>query len=207
MSDKGLQYVSALLDNDVEDSQALAQLLADEAAQQQWQRYSLIGSVMRGESQPSQTLDISAQVSQAIAAGVGADDQPLPGQDDGEALQPDLRARSGALRRAAMRWMQPAAKLAVAASVAAVAVVSVQQLQTPEAGTAEEAMQPAWVTNPIGGRAPVSWNTVTTNQATDANQQRRQVQSFILDHQQQLQLRQQQAADEQEQQQQQPPQR
>jgi len=203
MVDKVNQAISAWLDNEAQtdDQDGLQHLLKSSEAQTTWQRYALIGSIMRNETTSSaqiktanMTLDISAQVRAAVAA------EAMPNDN---VVQVGFAA-GGAKSKAASRWLRPAASVAVAASVALVAVLSVQQFQQPITSGLESS-EPVLITNPLGGRNPVSFNASSYstnaegNQApaanemngVDANAQRRHLQSYMIDHQQQLQLRQQ----------------
>lgn len=176
MTDRSYEQVSALLDNASEDlreqEQQLDTLLSDTEAQHVWGRYALIGRVMKGDAEAHQPIDISA----AVAARISAEAQP------GKVVQ----GRFG--KQSVKRWLAPAGSVAIAASVALVAVLSVQQTNPV---VPEETVQPAFATAPIGGRNPVSYNTVLqSNEPTQAElaQHSRLLQSYMLDHQQQLQL-------------------
>ncbi|MFC0444713.1 sigma-E factor negative regulatory protein [Pseudidiomarina halophila] len=176
MTDRSYEQVSALLDNAIDDTreqeQQLDTLLSDSEAQEAWGRYALIGRVMKGDATTEQPLDISA----AVAARVSNEAQP------GKVVQ----GRFG--KQSIQRWLRPTGSIAIAASVALVAVLSVQQTAPV---VPEETVQPAFATAPIGGRNPVSYNTVLqSNEPTQAElaQQSRLLQSYMLDHQQQLQL-------------------
>ncbi|CAB0149841.1 Anti-sigma-E factor RseA [Pseudidiomarina piscicola] len=176
MTDRSYEQLSALLDNASENSreqeQQLDTLLSDSEAQQVWSRYALIGRVMKGDTADQQPLDISA----AVAARIESEAPPTQ----------VVQGRFGKQR--IQRWLRPAGSVAIAASVALIAVVSVQQ-NTPV--VPEETVQPAFATAPLGGRNPVSYNTVLqSNEPTQAElaQQTRLLQSYMLDHQQQLQL-------------------
>ncbi|CAI8165198.1 MAG: Anti-sigma-E factor RseA [Pseudidiomarina mangrovi] len=184
MSDHRLESTSALLDNDVADAQQLQQqldvLLTDPQAQQSWQRYALIGHIMRGDAQSSHRIDISLAIQAQLA------NEAAPTQSN------VVRGQFGqTLAKASERWWKPLGGIAIAASVALVAVLSVQQPLAPDAGVAEASSSPAFVTNPFGDRNPVSFNTVVMdNNPSEAEvaQQRALLQSYMLDHQQQLQL-------------------
>ncbi len=184
MSDHRLENTSALLDNDVADAQQLQQqldvLLTDTQAQQSWQRYALIGHIMRGDAQPSHRIDISVAIQAQLANEAAVANSNV------------VRGQFGqALAKASERWWKPLGGIAIAASVALVAVLSVQQPLAPDAGVAEASSSPAFVTNPFGDRNPVSFNTVVMdNNPSEAEvaQQRALLQSYMLDHQQQLQL-------------------
>lgn len=176
------------------DADSLTEVLAADQ-RDLWQRYALVGSVLRGDAEVGQPVDISAQVAARVAA-----EAPEDMATESSVVDVSIAA-GGARTKAAMRWLKPAASAAVAASVAIVAVLSVQQWNQPVGGqNSGQSMEPALITNPLGGRNPVSYNAVgtpaankaTTATASDAQQQqRRQLQSYLIDHQQQLQLRQQ----------------
>lgn len=190
MSDCLKQNVSALLDSHFEDTDAdagqpynadLSALLDDEQARAVWQRYALAGQIMRREVSSAQPLDISAQVAAQIAQ------EP---KVSAQVVTPSVQS-GGALTRAATRWLKPAGSIAIAASVAVVAVLSVQQPGIEVMPTTPAATSPTLVTNPFGGRNPVSYNTVMEAPAptqAEIAQQRQLLQSYLLDHQRQLQL-------------------
>ncbi|SDB06260.1 sigma-E factor negative regulatory protein RseA [Pseudidiomarina indica] len=190
MSDCLKQNASALLDSHFEDTDAdagqpfnadLSALLDDEQARAVWQRYALVGQIMRREVSAAQSLDISAQVAAQIAQ------EP---QVTAQVVTP-LMQSGGALTRAASRWLKPAGSIAIAASVAIVAVLSVQQPGLEVMPNTPAVTTPTLVTNPFGGRNPVSFNTVMEAPAptqAEIAQQRQLLQSYLLDHQRQLQL-------------------
>ncbi len=191
MSDRRLEKTSALLDNQAADQQQLASeleaLLADEEACQSWQRYALIGQVMRGEAELNQPLDISAQVRNRLASEPAVSGNVVKPKFGQRGDRPAASA-GGTLVNAASRWLKPAGSIAIAASVAVVAVLSVQQ---PFVDQGNEGVEPALVTTPFGGRNPVSYNTVVEdNNPSQAElaQQRKLLQAYMRDHQQQLQL-------------------
>jgi Negative regulator of sigma E activity len=186
MSDRCKQNASALLDNHFGDSGAdaerpfnaeLSALLDDEQARATWQRYALMGHVMRGDAQANQHIDISARVALQIS-------------QESVVVQPSIQ-QGGAMARAASRWLKPAGSIAIAASVALVAVLSVQQPVVETEQATPSVTSPALITNPFGGRNPVSYNTVIESQApseAEVAQQRQLLHSYMLDHQRQLQL-------------------
>lgn len=176
MTDRSYEQVSALLDDAVHDAREQAQhidtLLSDTEAQQAWGRYALMGRIMKNEASAQQPLDISAAIAVQIAQE-SAPSQVVQGRFGKQRLQ---------------RWLRPAGSVAIAASVALVAVLTVQQTQPI---VPEQSVEPAFATTPIGGRSPVSYNTVLqSSEPTQAElaQQRRLLQFYLLDHNQQLQL-------------------
>ncbi len=117
----GGELTSALLDGELDRSaqQATiwANLAADDEERQRFGRYCLIGDVMRGES-AGLALQVSARVQEAL-------------QVEPAILAPQRRAR---------QWLRPAAGLAVAASVATLAIVLAPQL-LPSSGEVTQPMQ------------------------------------------------------------------
>ncbi len=118
MTEQLRESLSALMDdeaNELEVQRLLGQLGEDEALRQTWVRYNLARSVISGQPVGRLNLDISQQVSAAIAA--------------------DVRPAVGVWQRLS----RPVASLAVAASVTAVVVFGGQQLYQagdPGAGAA-----------------------------------------------------------------------
>lgn len=107
MTEQLRESLSALMDdeaNELELQRLLGQLAEDEALRRTWVRYNLARSVLSGQPAGRTNLDISRQVSAAIAA----DGQPAAG--------------------VWQRMTRPLASLAVAASVMAVVVLGGQQL-------------------------------------------------------------------------------
>jgi sigma-E factor negative regulatory protein RseA len=110
MSDQIREQVSAFLDGELPNSETellLKRLTRDAELRECFGRYALIGESLRGGSQTRLTQGFHVRVNQAI------DGEPqVPGA-------PAMRPRSG--------WWRPLAGAAVAAGVAAVAVVALQQ--------------------------------------------------------------------------------
>ena len=70
-----------------------------------------------------------------------------------------------------------------------VAVMTVQSVQSPD--TVPAAQEPGFITNPLGGRQPVSYSPSVNSASAGAQEQqdvqlRRQAQSYLIDHQQQI---------------------
>jgi|GEM_PF-579299 len=177
---------SALFDSEqdaIEQADLDAQL-EDAEQSERWYRYGVIRSAMKGELNHNGPLDISAAVAAEIDAMPAASNEVK----SDNLVQAHTSSRSAAARKAAMRWFNPVAKVAVAAGVAAVALVTVQTYQTP--GDASGVDQPSILTNPLGAREPVSFSpnstpATATHQAVEQSM-RRQAQSYMIDHQQQI---------------------
>lgn len=179
------ETTSAFFDEEQANQSSLEAWLADEETATRWHSYSIISRAMKGDLAGTAHIDISARVSASIAKEK-PHSSAKAGSDKVIAVNHDKH--SAAAQKAARRWFQPLAKVAVAAGVAAVAVMTVQTYQTPEAVPA--AQEPALLTNPLGGRQPVSYSpsnnaSPVTNQQQDV-QLRRQAQSYLIDHQQQM---------------------
>lgn len=177
MSRNESELTSALFDDQIVHADDIEALLDDEPAKQEWHRYSVIRAAIKDDLNTDISLDISERVQASI-------------QHESNVVTPAF-GRSKSQNKAASRWFQPFAKVAVAAGVAVVAVMTVQTYQQPNLpdGTSAE---PTLLTNPIGGgREPVSLNRVEPMSQVSDQQRRRQAQSYLIDHQQQLMLQQQ----------------
>ncbi|TRW49595.1 hypothetical protein FM042_01645 [Aliidiomarina halalkaliphila] len=187
MTEHQNEKLSALVDGE-QDRDTMQALVENASHRERWFRYQLASAVVRGDAVAGHRFDISA----AVAAEIAKSPVHAP------ASSSLLSAMQRWLRRSS--WMRPAASMAVAASVAVVTVVAVQQLQTPE-DVINPAPQGRSVTTletmPMGGVVnPVSFNTVhSPTEQQDVGLERRLLQSFMMDHQQQLQLSQQQEAE------------
>jgi sigma-E factor negative regulatory protein RseA len=111
MSEQIREQVSAFLDGELPSSETellLKRLTRDAELRESFGRYGLIGEALRGSAHTRLTRGFSARVNRAI---------------DGEPLVATLQARASG----AARWWRPLAGAAVAAGVAAIAVVALQQ--------------------------------------------------------------------------------
>ncbi len=114
MKDEIREQLSALVDdelNDLERPLLLGRLQRDTGLRECLGRYQLISEVMRGAENAS-ALGIADRVQAAIA------EQGIP-----DAVQPSARVTGG--------WWKPVAGMAVAASVALVAVLTVTSVEKP----------------------------------------------------------------------------
>ena len=122
MTEQEQERLSALVDDELprlEISAEIKRLSSQDARHATWGRYHLIGDVLRREVGPLVDPQMAARLHERIA------DEPV-------VLAP------GALKRPA-HWLKPAAGVAIAASVAAMAVVIAPQLINPEQGAAPTA--------------------------------------------------------------------
>lgn len=112
------EQVSALLDNELSHAQAkriLDQLEGDSTLLAQWDRYHLIGDIMRGEAVRFSAESVADRVREKLECS------PLDIAQDN--LFPITRAR-----RFGRRWVKPAGGAALAASVAILSVLAFPEL-------------------------------------------------------------------------------
>jgi len=174
------EQLSAIIDNEIVDTQLLEQLLSDKAQQAKFSRYHLIGDVMRGElCEKAINIDISRQVMAEI------EKQSPSFPDTGVANTADksqLQKKSNILSFAA-RFGQ----YAVAASVAGVVVVSSLMFSGP----AVESSRGIEVLNtvPFGGAvAPVSLQAKYKQSKEAVKKHNERLEALLKDHQLQLQM-------------------
>jgi sigma-E factor negative regulatory protein RseA len=111
MSEQIREQVSAFLDGELPSAETellLKRLTRDAELRQSFGRYALIGECLRGPGGAPLSSGFAARVNRAV---------------DGEPATPALPAA----RASSLRWWKPLAGTAVAAGVAAVAVVALQQ--------------------------------------------------------------------------------
>ena len=115
MSDQIREQVSAFLDGELPSSETellLKRLTRDAELRESFGRYALIGETLRGATRTPLSRGFAGRVNRAI---------------DGEAVTAGFQA----VQSRPSRWWRPIAGAAVAAGVAAVAVVALQQRAVP----------------------------------------------------------------------------
>ncbi len=139
MSEQIREQVSAFLDGELPNTETellLKRLTRDGELRESFGRYALIGEALRGGGSPILTRGFASRVNHAI---------------DGEPAQ----AAAQAQQARAPRWWRPLAGVAVAAGVATVAIVALQQ----------RAIAPG-----VKGAAPVAAQNVVASTVTAPNQ-------------------------------------
>lgn len=172
MSSEHQQWLSAASDNQPLTKAQLDQLLADSELQQQLDRYQLVGAVLRREQSPL-NVDFATDFASLLA------DEPEYHLSNDRNLIQRLRQRVTAAANS--RWLQPVAQGAVAAGVAMLAVVGMQQYQQPSADNMSPL--PLLHTSPIAGFA----TPVSLSQTTVENRFAEQERQAMLEQQQRLQ--------------------
>ncbi len=123
MTDRN-ERLSALVDSELppgEIEAALAELAAEPALRDTWSRYQLIGTAIRRGVPDVLDPRLAARIAAAVDAA-----EPETGSDDIEAPSPDGRQPAGGAR-----WRRTLGGLAMAASVAAVALYGVRFVTAP----------------------------------------------------------------------------
>lgn len=194
MSSEFQEWLSAASDNQPVSAAELDALLADPQLQQQWLNYQLVGSVIRNETLPDLSSDFAdnfaALLEQEPAHQLAA--EPVPVLATAAAAQVHVKPAAN------QSWWKWVVQGAMAASVAVVAVLGVQQNTPDDKLTAP---LPVLQTSPIGGvAAPVSLSQTSvqsayTPQQTQAQlEQQRRLQELLQLRQQQIRLMEQAAA-------------
>lgn len=178
MSEKKFETVSSVVDNFQASDETFEELLEDSNLSATWDRYHLIGDVMRGDTSEHISLDLSSQISAALA------DEPV-------ALAPKRKANvTNIIKAKVVQFAKPFGQMAIAASAAGLMIMGVQQ-NNADVETISPVNQVV-KTMPFGGIAePVSLNYQQTN-ATSQKQayieQQRRFHALLSDHKQQIKL-------------------
>ena len=192
MSSEKQDWLSAASDNQGISAQQLDSLLQDPALQQQWLRYQMIGNVMRNELPAQVDLDFADNFALLLAE---EETHQLQAEPVLQLAAVTTTSRWGKIKSAANQsWMKTMLQGAIAASVAIVAVVGVQQSQQ-SADDVLTSPLPVLPTRPIGGVAtPVSLSQSSVDSRFAAQQQQlqleqqRRLQELMQARQQQIRL-------------------
>jgi sigma-E factor negative regulatory protein RseA len=180
MSEQIREQVSAFLDGELPDTETellLKRLTRDGELRESFGRYALIGEALRGAGSQNLTRGFAARVNLAI---------------DGEPAQPAAHA----LPARAPRWWRPLAGVSVAAGVAAVAIVALQQRAiSPRAGgpapiTAQNVAAPLKTAAPGqaalqgggGPREPLSYTVPATSTEAPSTITPARLTSYVFAH-------------------------
>ena len=180
MSESKFEKVSSLVDNyqnnQRQSDELLEQLSSDSTLSDTWSRYHLIGDVLRDELPAILSLDLTAQIAQAIAA------EPT-------VLAPKKSQIYTKVKAKVIQLIKPFGQIAIAASAAGLMIIGVQQNVAQN-----DIVMPSQVvqTTPIAGFAvPVSFNTQSSTRLSQKQayiEQQRRFQALLSDHHQQVKL-------------------
>lgn len=178
MSENKFETVSSIVDSYQQNDEVIEELLNDKHSSATWERYHLMGDVMRGETSEVLNLDLSSEIAAAIA-----DEPTVLAPKTSTALTEKLKAK-------VVQFAKPFGQMAIAASAAGLMVMGVQQntadtdIMLPENQVVK--------TIPLGGIAePVSLNFQETTRSSEKQafvEQQRRFQALLSDHQQQIKL-------------------
>ena len=178
MSENKFETVSSVVDSYQPNDEIIEGLLNDAHLSATWDRYHLMGDVMRGETSDVINLDLSSEIAAAIA-------------DEPTVLAPRTSNNLAAKFKAkVVHLAKPFGQMAIAASAAGLMVMGVQQNSADNNVILPESQ--VVKTMPFGGIAePVSLNfqqTSRTNEKQAFVEQQRRFQALLSDHQQQIKL-------------------
>jgi negative regulator of sigma E activity len=97
-------------------------------------RYSLIGEAMRAERPAVASRDFASKVMAAVVAEPAQAQPPMPMARPGVVRKPAVAGRTSGMSPAVVRYLRPAAGMAIAAGVAAVAVFTMQPTSQSDLG-------------------------------------------------------------------------
>lgn len=177
MTESKFEKVSSSVDGYELSDEVLNELANDRHLSDTWERYHLIGNVIRDEVPENLHKDISANVAAAIAL------EPT-------VLAPQAKkSYVSQLSAKVVKFAKPIGQMAIAASAAGLMIVGVQQ-----SNMADNQIIPTQViqTSPLGGIAePVSFNYQQNSAAAEKQSyiaQQRRFQALLNDHNQQVKL-------------------
>ncbi len=197
MSSEHQEWLSVASDNQSVSAEQLDSLLSDPQLQASWLRYQLAGSVIRQELAPQLDIDFADRFAAVLEQ---EDSHQLVAEPVPVLQQVTASPVSGNQPAANQGWWKMLMQGAIAAGVAIVAVVGVQQTQQ-KPDDALTAPLPVLQTSPIGGvAAPVSLSQTsvesrfTPQQQQQQLEQQRRLQELMQARQQQIRLMEQAAA-------------
>ena len=184
MQDDKKEWLSALVDSHA-DLKDLDQVINSDDNKDTWSRYHLMGDVMRGDGD-----SIDVNLVNSLEAAIAQEPTIIT-----LAAHRSLRQRfvESPLVQKSSHYIGRSAQFAIAASVALVSVMGVQQYQ--ESADDYSPLAVLQTTGPVNGNiSPVSL-TVNTNLAVDQREvqrdvlrQQQRINALLFDHQQQLKL-------------------
>lgn len=185
MTEQRSEHLSAFMDGASDDPSILDEVLQQPELAEKWQRYHLIGDALRRELPNELHLDFSDKVAAALEEEptvIGRPRvEPEVAQDD---LDSDSVERDNVV--GLRGWFRQGSQFAVAASVAVAVILGVQQFNQPQVEEPFSAAPVLRVPGIEAGLAPVSLEQTRAVPRSDVAEQRRRINAYINDHQQQL---------------------
>jgi len=178
MSESKFETVSSCVDNFQHNENAFDEIINDEHLSTTWDRYHLIGDVLRNDTPDILQLDLSSEIAKAIA-----DEPTILAPKTNNVFVLKLKAK-------VIEFTKPVGQLAIAASAASLMVLGVQS----NVAQNNETILPSQIvqTIPMAGIAePVSLNFQQPDIATQKQafiEQQRRFHALLSDHKQQIKL-------------------
>ena len=178
MSENKFETVSSCVDNHQHTENTFDDIINDEHLSATWERYHLIGDVLRNDTPDVLQLDLSVEIAKAIA-----DEPTILAPKTNNVFVLKIKAK-------VIQMAKPVGQLAIAASAAGLMILGVQSnvAQNNDTVLPSQIVQ----TIPLAGIAePVSLNFQQTNRASQKQafiEQQRRFHALLSDHQQQIKL-------------------
>ena len=178
MSQK-FENLSAFVDGensqfDLQGNDVITAIKNDKELAQKWHSYHVIRYSMRKELPAQMQFDIAARVAQAL-------------ESEPAILAPNKNWRNIPILGRVVPFVKQGGQFAIAASVAVAMIIGVQQFNQ------NDPEQPFNSAAPIlgipGGLSPVSFEQTHSVPQNDIVEQRRRINAYIADHQQQMRLK------------------
>jgi sigma-E factor negative regulatory protein RseA len=175
MSQK-FEDLSALVDGEKaasnsSSSHMLDALKKDTELLLKWKRYHLIRDGLRQELPAIASFDIADKIAEML-------------KSEPEILAPKRTLRDRALIGIVMPFAKQGGQMAIAASVAVAMIIGVQQVNQPDVNQPFNAAPP--IPGIQGGLSPVSFDQTPAIPNSDWLEQRRRINAYMTDHNQQL---------------------
>lgn len=178
MSESKFETVSSLVDNYSQQDESFDEIIKDDELSDTWDRYQLMGDIMRNEVPETLQLDLSDKIAAAI-------------EDEATVLAPQNTVKKeSSIKGRVVSFIKPFGQLAIAASAAGLMILGVQQnnvVQTDDAAPIQNIQTNAFV----GIAEPVSFNYQQPSQISKKQayiEQQRRLQALLVDHKQQMKL-------------------
>jgi len=178
MSESKFEAVSSCVDNFQHNENAFDEIINDEHLSTTWDRYHLIGDVLRNDTPDILQFDLSNEIAKAIA-----DEPTVLAPKTAHVLVLKLKAK-------VVEFAKPFGQLAIAASATGLMILGVQS----NVGQNNETILPSQIvkTIPMAGIAePVSLNYQQPDLASQKQafiEQQRRFHALLSDHKQQIKL-------------------
>ncbi|KXI28688.1 sigma-E factor negative regulatory protein [Paraglaciecola hydrolytica] len=178
MSQK-FENLSALVDGensqfDLQGNELITAIKNDKDLEQKWHSYHVIRYGLRKELPQQMQFDIAAKVMLAL-------------ESEPAILAPKRNWRDLPVLGSVIPFVKQGGQMAIAASVAVAMIIGVQQFNQNEADQPFNSAAP--ILGIPGGLSPVSFEQTNTMPQNDMMEQRRRINAFIADHQQQMRLK------------------